>query len=100
MDRETTYARETDLVTRTIAGETIIIPVSGTVCDLDSIYTLDEVGSFIWGLLDGRTAAGEIAEALGRAYEVEPDRAAGDLEEFLGSLQAASLIRTMSGPAR
>ena len=39
------------LVTRSIAGETIIVPICGRLGDLDSIFTLNEVGSHIWRLL-------------------------------------------------
>ena len=95
MEPERIFAREPDLVTRTIAGETVIIPVSGRVCDLDSIYTLDAVGSRIWSLLDGSTPAGAIVEAICEEYEVEPDRAAEDLREFIGSLLEAGLIRSV-----
>ena len=87
------FTRENDLVTRCIAGETIIVPVRAHVAELDSIYTLNELGSLIWGLLDGRTRVGQIAEAIYREYDVAPEEAAGDLVEFLASLEAAGLIR-------
>jgi len=41
------FAKKNNLVTRNIGGETIIVPVEGHVGDLDSIYTLNEVGSTI-----------------------------------------------------
>ena len=39
------FIKESEIVTRNIAGETIIVPVKGRVGDMDSIYTLNEVGT-------------------------------------------------------
>jgi hypothetical protein len=85
--------REKDLVTRRIAGETIIVPVRSGIGDLNSIYTLNEPGSLIWGLIEQRAQFGQIVEALCSEYEVTFEEAARDLTEFLESLKAASLIR-------
>ena len=46
------YCKAGDLVTRSIATETIIVPVRAHVVDLESIYSMDQVGSLIWQLID------------------------------------------------
>ncbi len=93
MEGDRVFERDENLVTRTIAGETIIVPVADRVCDLDSIYTLNEVGSRVWALLDGRASAGQIAGAIESEYAVDPDRARADVAGFLGDLEASRLIR-------
>lgn len=87
------FVRKHDVVTRCIAGETILVPVSQQVGDLDSVYTLNPIGSLIWGLIDGRAVAREIVAAVCEAYEVEPEQAEQDTVEFLASLEQAGLIR-------
>lgn len=82
-----------DLVTRTIAGETVIVPIRGGVGDLDALFTLNPVGAFVWELLDGARTGGQILEALCREYDVPEIRAAADLEEFIEVLLSAGLIR-------
>jgi len=84
--------KKTDCVTREIAGEMIVVPVRGHVGDLDSIYTLNEAGSAIWRMIDGRTSVARIVEALCKEYDVASDDAAKDVGEFIGSLEAAGLI--------
>lgn len=74
-------------VTRRIAGETILVPVTGHVAALDAIYTLNEVGSFIWHLIDGRRSAQAIAEAVCAEYDVTLERAALDVDELLTALE-------------
>ena len=83
------------LVTRNIAGETIIVPVTSNVAQIDFIYTLNEVGSYLWGMIDGRTTVEQLTGALCESYEVTREEAAKDLEEFLGALEEAGLIRLM-----
>jgi hypothetical protein len=80
-------------VTRQIAGETLIMPVAGRVADLESIYVLNEVGSRIWQLVGSPTTADRIAEIVAREFDVPAERAAGDVAEFLGALDARGLIR-------
>lgn len=88
------YSDDTrSFVTRQIAGETLIMPVAGRVMDLESIYVLNEVGSRIWQLVGSPTTADRIAEVVVREFDVSADRAAGDVAEFLGALDARGLIR-------
>jgi len=87
------FAKQSDLVTRCIAGETIIVRVKGRVADLDDVYTLDELGTLIWELIDGRTGVREIVELICSEYDVAAEVAAKDALDFLGSLEAAGLIR-------
>jgi Coenzyme PQQ synthesis protein D (PqqD) len=87
-----------EFVTRRIADETIIVPVVGGVGDLDAIFTLNEVGSHIWGLIDTPIGVDAIVEEIGREFDVPSDRAERDVVEFLDKLADAGLIRTLSKP--
>lgn len=87
------YTKETNLVTRDIAGETIIVPVKSNVGDLDSIYTLNELGTLIWQLIDGKSTVSQIVDAICNDYDVTPEEAKKDALEFLKSLETGGLIR-------
>ena len=87
------FVKEDDYVTREIAGETIIVPIRSHVADLDSIYTLNEVGTLIWGLLDGQTPVHRMVAAVTEEYDTESERAEKDVIDFLESLETAGLIR-------
>ena len=84
--------KDKKLVTRSIGGETLIVPVRSGVADLECIYALNEVGSRIWELLDERTPVKNIVEAICSEYDVTPEQAACDIGELLSSLEAAGLI--------
>src|SRR3984893_5897858 len=80
-------------VTRQIAGETLIVPVTGHVMDLESIYVLNPVASRIWELLRSPITSHRIAEMIPTEFAVTPERAAEDVAEFLDALRARELIQ-------
>jgi hypothetical protein len=86
-----------DVVTRRIAGETILVPLGNSVGDLNFVYTLNEPGTVIWDLLGAGTSVREILDAICREFEVSEEVAAEDLKEFLDSLQTADLIHSSPG---
>ena len=90
------FIKESEIVARNIAGQTIIVPVKGRVGDLDSIYTLNEMGTMIWDLIDGGRPAKEMVDAITEEYDVDAAEAEKDVFDFLGSLEEAGLIK----PAR
>ncbi len=93
MNIETKHIQQRqDCVTRHVGDETIIIPVRSHVADLEAIYTLNEMGSLIWKLLDGRTSTQHIATTICETYDVTHDAACHDVNEFLNALEAAGLV--------
>jgi hypothetical protein len=93
---DTCFVKEKQLVTRDVAGESIIVPIKGHVGDLEGIFTLNEVGATIWRLIDGRTTVRQLTEAVENEYDVGAAAAERDLLNFLQALEDAGLI-TPSG---
>jgi hypothetical protein len=89
-----------EFVTRRIADETIIVPIVGGVGDLDAIFTLNEVASRIWTLIDAPapTTVRAIVGDVVRAFDVDADRAERDVVEFLEQLAEAGMIRPLDEP--
>ena len=93
----TCFARKGEFVSRNIAGETILVPVRGRIGDLDSIYNLSEVASFIWDRIDGKMTVERIVEGVASEFDVAPDTAESDALEFIAQLQGAGLIEPRLG---
>ena len=83
-----------NLVTRQIAGETLIVPVGSGVGQLHAIFTLNPLGSMIWEMLGAATPDQTIVESVCRKYEITPEQAQTDLAEFLDALRSAGLINS------
>ena len=86
-----------EFVTRSIAGETIVVPVRGQVGDLDAIYNLNETGAYIWEQIDGRKSVTQVVEAVRGEFEVALEQAEKQTSEFIAALEAAGMIEP-SGP--
>ena len=84
---EECFDKNRDIVSRKIADEVILVPIRQNVGDLENIYTLNEVGAFIWDLIDGKRQAKEIKEMIVEAFDVSPEEAEKDLIEFLLKLE-------------
>ena len=87
-------------VTRQIAGETLIVPVSGSVTDLESIFVLNEVGSLVWNLLQrSPVSVDDLVRAVVAEFDVKADVAAVDVAAFLDDLSSRRLVRAVEGQA-
>lgn len=89
---EKTFAKKTSIVTREVAGETILVPITGNIANMQKIFSLNPVGEFIWSKMDGTLAASEIVTLLQGEFDVEKHEAEADCIAFLQSLLETELI--------
>jgi hypothetical protein len=92
---EETYIRSSAVVSRLIAGETLVVPVRGKVGDLASIYSFNAVGTTIWDALASPTSVIKLIDMIERDYDVNREQAAQDVESFLQEMQVAELVMTV-----
>ena len=86
------FKQEDHVVTREIIGETILVPIRGKLADMQRVFTLNEVGAYIWSHLDGQRNLKEICQGLETEYDVDREQAKRDLNEFISVLVDASLV--------
>ena len=91
------YEKNESMVARKIADEAMLVPIRQNVGDLQCVYTLNDIGSRIWELIDGVKSVEEIASILVQEYMVEDKQAEADLLDFLNELEhigAISLVNS------
>ena len=93
------YIRSDAVVSRLIAGETLIVPVRKGVGDLASIYSLNEVGSSIWQTIARPRSKDEIVQIIQQDFEGERQQVEHDVEVFLAEMSTAGLISTVGTAA-
>lgn len=86
------YVRSDSLVSRVIAGETLIVPVRKGVADLASIYSLNEVGTSIWQAISSPRSTEEIVQLIAGEFAADPQDIKRDVESFLAEMQSAGLV--------
>ncbi len=96
-DSAVCFDKERDLLTRSVADETFIIPAKGRVADLEALCCLNETAAFIWQIIDGRTSVRQIVDAVVNEYDSKDAEAERDVSSFLESLATEGLIRLNRG---
>ena len=91
------FVRSDNVVSRVIAGETLIVPVRRGVADLASLFSFNQVGSTIWEAIEKPRTVDELVTLVADAYDVTPEKAREDIEVFLNEAQAAGIVQ-MVGP--
>ncbi|MFQ5877156.1 MAG: PqqD family protein [Acidobacteriota bacterium] len=87
MDLDAVLTRNPDAAYRVYDGEaTVVLPEEG------EVNVLNEIGSTVWDLIDGRRSLREIVEAIVARYQVGRERAERDVLEFAASLRARRMV--------
>lgn len=88
----TVLRRNPDIVTREIAGEMMLVPVTGKLAHLQQVFVLEGVGAHIWSQLDGDRSLQEVLDSVLDEYEVALEVARADMLELVDELLEAGLV--------
>jgi hypothetical protein len=80
------------VVMREIAGQTFLVPIRGTLAELQDLFVVNEVGQWVWERLDGTRDADELAAEACREFSVSPEVARTDVQAFLDEVREAGLV--------
>lgn len=89
------YIRSSSVVSRVIAGETLIVPVRGGVGDLASIYSLNEVASSIWNTIARPCRPDEIIDRIQQEFGAERQQVEQDVNTFLVEMESVGLVEAV-----
>lgn len=87
------YRKDPTIVARQIAGEYILVPIRQSAGEVESIFTLNEVGARIWELLDGQRSLLQVRDQMVVEFEVTLDEAEADLFEFIHDLDTVGVVQ-------
>jgi hypothetical protein len=87
------YTQNKEVVARQIEGEIIIVPIRRGVGDMNSVYTLNPVGTVLWDFMAKSHSVPEMVERICNEFEVTPGQALSDVEGFVNSLLEEKLIQ-------
>jgi len=78
-------------VLRTVAGETVVLPIAG-VTDFDMMITLNDTGKFLWERLAVGAEETELVSALLAEYDVTEELAAQSVAAFVARLKELDFL--------
>lgn len=89
------YQRSPNMVSRNIAGEMILVPIRNNVGDLQCIYSLNEVGAFIWEHIDGKSTVAELVSVVRGEFDASPEQVESDVQQFLAQLESVGAVSAL-----
>lgn len=92
MVRSARPIRDQNVVWRDIAGEVVIAQRDNSL-----IRVLNNTASLIWTLADGTRQTGDITAEVCSRFEVTPEQARIDVDEFCQELLGAGLVSFVGG---
>jgi len=86
-------SRSSSVVTRKTGREYVLVPVTNNIADMNSVYTLNETGAFLWELIDGENNIEDMIEALIKEYDIDEESATADVFEFINEMNKYLIIK-------
>ena len=81
-----------ELVRREIAGDVILVPVGKTALEYNGLFTLNELGGFLWDRLEAAQDEQDLLRAVLAQYDVSETEALEDIREFLTQLTQMGIL--------
>ena len=80
------------VVTRKTGNEYVLVPLANNIADMNSVYTLNETGAFIWEQIDGKRDVEDIITALTEEYDIDGKSASEDVFSFIENMSKYLII--------
>ena len=82
------------IVTRKTGNEYVLVPIANNIADMNSVYTLNETGAYIWEQIDGKKNVEEIILAVTEEYVIDNENASADVFSFIDDMKKWLIINT------
>ncbi len=86
MDVSWVYVKSEGFVEKAIGAEKVLVPLTDNVANMNQVYNLNEVGSFIYDTIDGEKTIAQVHKALINQYEVNQKEALNDITFFINDM--------------
>ena len=80
------------IVTRKTGNEYVLVPITNNIADMNSVYTLNETGAFIWEHINGKRSVEKIIDAVTTEYDINKTTAAEDVFSFIENMSKYLII--------
>lgn len=92
MDERKILKRSSQVVTREMEGEMIVLPLYRSSKDLNCIYTLNETATAVWELINDKRTIAQIKEEMLKTYDVSEEKVTKQLDGLIKDLKSIKAI--------
>lgn len=85
--------RNPNYIFRMILDEALLVPIRQNIADMNALYTLNDVGAFIWQQLEQPHTLDELHNRLLAEYETDPETLNQDLYTYVMDMVSIDAMR-------
>jgi len=89
------YKKRQGFVEKVIGNEVVIVPLVGAVAQMEKVFSLNELGSFICNKLNNEMTKEQILDVILQEFDVDRTTADKDLEQFLENAVKSGIIEQL-----
>jgi hypothetical protein len=89
---EKRFKKAGEIASRSIAGEKLLVPITGKLADMQRIFALNAVAEYIWDRIDGNRMLRDIRNDVLSNFAVDREDAENDIRDFISRLKKENLI--------
>ncbi len=93
IDLNSVVSQSPSIVTRKTGNEYVLVPIANNIADMNSVYTLNETGAFLWEQIDGRKTINDLIDAMISEYDVGKEIATEDVSSFIEEMNKYLIIK-------
>jgi hypothetical protein len=81
------------IVARKTGNEFVLVPMANNIADMNSVYTLNETGAFIWEQINGHRSIEDLIKALTAEYDIDNKNAEADVFSFIENMSKYLIVQ-------
>lgn len=93
INADTVVSQSPSVVTRKTGNEFVLVPIANNIADMNSVYTLNETGAFLWEKIDGKKSIKDLIDALISEYDIDVETATADVLSFTEEMSKYLIIK-------
>jgi hypothetical protein len=93
VDLYSIISQSPSIVTRKTGNEYVLVPIANNIADMNSVYTLNETGAFLWELIAGKKCVKDLIDALISEYDIDQKTASADVFSFIEEMSKYLIIK-------
>jgi hypothetical protein len=93
IDLDSIVSQSPSVVTRKTGDEYVLVPIANNIADMNSVFTLNETGAFLWENIDGKKTVNDLIGSLMSEYDTDIETATADVLSFIRELNKYLIVR-------
>ena len=77
------FVKSEGIVEKRLGEELILVPLSDDIAKMSEVFTLNEVGAFIYNNLNGENTLSSVVEIVVNNFDIDKETAIHDVEAFI-----------------